>query len=172
MKGDVYADEPWIYGCVLSSMNVIHVKGLGTPAPSEVRTAEEEVVGETKVNAGPVEDDGDVVMEEDMTVIASKALPIPPTAAGRKKFFLDDATKREVGFRKGYTYGLDFFGPWLDFNVFEVKLPGFTVNLLRYWDGQPVRYVLKNIASGEVYAVILLDFLEVGSEEERGQRSR
>lgn len=171
MQGDLYAEQPWIYGSVLSSMNVIHVKGPNTPAPSEVGTAEEEVVGETEVEGGALED-GDAVMEEDTSAIASVALPIPQTSAGRKKFFLDDAKKREVSFRKGYTYGFDFFGPWLDFNSFQVKLPGFTVNLLRYWDGQPVRYVLKNMATGNVYAVIVLDFIEVGTEEDSAGPSK
>lgn len=166
MQGDLYAEKPWIYGSVLSSMNVIRVKKPSTPVASEAGTAE--VVRGTEVGVRAVEDPEDSVMEEDMSVIASAALPIPVTAAGRKKFFLDDSKKREVGFMKGYTYGFDFFGPWLDFNSFQVKLPGFTVNLLRYWDGQPVRYVLKNFVSGEVYAVIVLDFVEVGSEEEKG----
>lgn len=166
MQGDLYAEKPWIYGSVLSSMNVIRVKGPSMSTASEVGTAK--VVRGAEVGVKAVEDPEDSVMEEDMSVIASAALPIPSTAAGRKKFFLDDSKKQEVGFRKGYTYGFDFFGPWLDFNSFQVKLPGFTVNLLRYWDGQPVRYVLKNFVSGEVYAVIVLDFVEVGSEEEKG----
>lgn len=165
----MYADEPWIYGGALSSMSVINVKGPGTPAPSEIGTAEEEVVGETEIEPEPV-DDGDKVMEEDTTALSTPTLPIPPTAAARRKFFLDDAKKKEVSFRKGYTYGFDFCGPWVDFNTFTVKLPGFTVSLLRYWNGQPVRYVLKNKASGEVYAVILLEFVEIGSEEEKGQQ--
>lgn len=168
MQGDLYAEQPWIYGSVLSSMNVIRVKGPNRSAPSEPRTAESnDLVRKTKIDV----EDGDSVMEEDMTAIASTALPIPSTSAGRKKFFLDDAKRRGVEFRKGYTYGFDFFGPWLDFDSFQVKLPGFTVNLLRYWDGQPVRFVLKNLLSGEVYAVIVLDFVEVGSDEERGGRA-
>lgn len=168
MQGDLYAEQPWIYGSVLTSMNVIRVKGPGTPAPSEVGTAEEVVVSETEVDTEALEDD-DTVMVEDTSAMASTALQIPQTAAGRKKFFLDDANKQEVSFRKGYTYGFDFFGPWLDFNSFQVKLPGFTVNLLRYWDGQPVRYVLKNSVTGDVYAVIVLDFVEVGSDEEKAK---
>lgn len=168
MQGDLYAEQPWIYGSVLTSMNVIRVKGPGTPAPSEVGTAEEVVVSETEVDTETLEDD-DTVMVEDTSAMASTALQIPQTAAGRKKFFLDDAKKQEVSFRKGYTYGFDFFGPWLDFNSFQVKLPGFTVNLLRYWDGQPVRYVLKNSVTGDVYAVIVLDFVEVGSDEEKAK---
>lgn len=171
MQGDLYAEQPWIYGSVLSSMNVIHVKGPGTPAPSEIGTAEEVVVGETEVDSEASED-GDTVMVEDTSAIVSAALQIPQTAAGRKKFFLDDAKKREVSFRKGYTYGFDFFGPWLDFNSFQVKLPGFTVNLLRYWDGQPIRYVLKNSRTNDMYAVIVLDFVEVGSDEEKTRPSR
>lgn len=160
----MYADKPWIYGRVLSSMNAIKVKGPGTPPPSEIGTADEEMIEETEVEPSPVED-GNEVMEEDTTAISTPTLSIPQTAAGRRKFFLEDAKKKEVSFQRGYTYGFDFFGPWLDFNTFTVKLPGFTLNLLRYWDGQPVRYVLKNKVSGEVYAVILLEFVEVRSEE-------
>lgn len=41
---------------------------------------------------------------------------IPATEAGRKKWFLNEANRKEWEWEEGTTYGCDFFNPYLDFN--------------------------------------------------------
>ncbi|KAI5844633.1 hypothetical protein DFP73DRAFT_62005 [Morchella snyderi] len=164
LDGDLYADKPWVWGSVLSSMNVIAVAppaGTTTPQESEISDVEQ-----TEMQA-PTEAGGrwggDTVLEEDMAAVAEPA-GIPAAAGARKKFFLERARRERFTFRRGWAYGLDFFGPWLDFAGFEIRLPGYGLNLLKYWDGQPVRYTLRNTKTDEVYACVLLDFVEVGED--------
>lgn len=166
LEGDLYADKPWVWGSVLSSMNVIAVAAPGgatTPQETEISDVEQT---ETPPVGGPGAGwDGDTVLAEDMAA-ATAPTGIPVAAGARKKFFLERERREAFVYRKGWRYGLDFFGPWLDFAGFELRLPGYALNLLKYWDGQPVRYALRNAKTGEVYLCMLLDFVEVGEDGE------
>ncbi|KAI9845185.1 MAG: hypothetical protein M1838_001846 [Thelocarpon superellum] len=137
IDGDPYADEPNLYGPALSSVNVFRVgEKQPTLVPAEVPSTLEE--------GG----DGDgATMRADHNV--------PADAGARKKWFLEETKRTEWVFDAGRVYTADFFNPYLDFNRFALKLPGFSLSLMHYWDGQPLRYVLKNRKSGAVYFVIV-----------------
>lgn len=60
----------------------------------------------------------------------------------RQKWALKEDAKKKWVWEYGRTYAVDFFNPYIDFGKSELKLPGFGVNVLRYWDGETgLRYV-------------------------------
>ncbi|OAQ96636.1 hypothetical protein LLEC1_07772 [Akanthomyces lecanii] len=73
----------------------------------------------------------------------------------RMKWALSDANKDRFVFEYGKTYGLDFFNPYLDFANLALRLPGFQLSIANYWDGQALRYVLRNKETGDVYLVVV-----------------
>ncbi|KAF3903953.1 hypothetical protein ABW21_db0207251 [Orbilia brochopaga] len=79
---------------------------------------------------------------------------IPKTGPARMKYFVAAYERRLFKFQPGVKYWLDFFNPYLDFNEFTLKIPGISIPMLQYWDGQPLRYVLKNRVDGTVYIVV------------------
>ena len=64
-------------------------------------------------------------------------------------------------FEAGRLHQSDFGNPYLDFNDFSLKLPGFSLNVIKYVDEKTheLRYVLKNRSTDDVYAVVLLSLL-------------
>ena len=86
---------------------------------------------------------------------------IPPDSAGRKKFFLAEANRDAFTFEAGRLYQSDFGNPYLDFNDFSLKLPGFSLNVIKYIDSKTheLRYTLKNKTTGEIYCVVLFTLL-------------
>lgn len=114
LEGDAYADRPHLYGPALSSLNVLHVGGGG----------EEEVEREGG--------DGDGMEER-------RAVGMPGGARERMKWALGKGARDGWVWRFGREYAVDFFNPYLDFNEFAVRLPGFHLRVLRYWDGQGLR---------------------------------
>lgn len=95
LDGDVYADEPYLYGPAASSFNVLHIGE-----------------GEEDADAGLIFDEGgDEEGEEHRTEYG-----IPEGEAARKKYFLTEANRREWDWEEGRTYGCDFFNAYLDFN--------------------------------------------------------
>lgn len=102
LDGDVYADKPYLYGPAASSVNTLHVG-------SEKQTVKEHLgaQGEGLVFAEGGDDEGKELRSEQ---------GVPPTEAGRKKWFLTEENRKKWEWEAGKGYGCDFFNPYLDFN--------------------------------------------------------
>lgn len=113
----------------------------------------------------PPEDDNSPVVEESMPD------DVPDTSSKRRKWFLDQERLNAWVWRKGRVYRWDFCSGLMDFNDFSVGLPGvgFRIHVMKYWDGQPLRWELKNRRTGEVYGVVQLEPEEEGSGSEEGE---
>ncbi|KAF3924752.1 hypothetical protein AA313_de0209772 [Arthrobotrys entomopaga] len=137
LDGDPWAEKPWMEGRVLSSVNVLDVGG---HRRRQERDKEDRVVG---------------ILEEGLYKTKLKnGEEIPREAAARMKFFVQEEKRKGFEFEVGERYWVDFFNPYLDFNEFALHLPGISIHILQYWDGQPLRYVLKNRVDQTVYLVI------------------
>lgn len=119
LDGDAYADEPYLYGPALSSFNAIHVGK-----------------GEHDLEKGGLcyEEGGDEAGLE-----ARRAIGAPDAAKARMKWALREDSKKKWVFEHDKTYCADFFNPYLDFGDFSLHLPGFTLPIMKYWDGQGLR---------------------------------
>ncbi|KAL7769724.1 hypothetical protein ACKLNR_001108 [Fusarium oxysporum f. sp. zingiberi] len=157
LDGDAYADKPFLYGPALSSFNTIHV-GKGE--------FDEEKGGLWFEEGG--DEDGLEAREE---------VGAPLTSKARMKWALRADAKEKWVFEYDQTYGFDFFNPYLNFSDLALNLPGFQLPIMKYWDGQGLRYVLRNKETGEPYLVILFslyhkDYInEDGSLKEGAQDS-
>ena len=106
LYGDVHADEPYLYGPLLSSINTFRI------GPKDDREQEkvEEVRADAEEGTALAEGgdgDGEDVRQE---------LGIPATGPARQKHFLTEKKQQEFTFEKGREYSNDFFNPYLDFN--------------------------------------------------------
>src|SRR4051812_41429954 len=119
LEGDAYADTPHLYGPALSSFNAVHVGG-----------------GEKSHEKGGiwVEEGGD---EEG--VKRRGEWGVPGDGKARMKWALKEENKRVWVWEFGRTYGVDFFNPYVDFGEFALRLPGFHLPIIKYWDGQGLR---------------------------------
>ncbi|KAI1114896.1 hypothetical protein F5Y14DRAFT_412367 [Nemania sp. NC0429] len=148
LEGDPYADEPYLYGPGLSSFNVVHV-GKGDYDANNANEPNDP--DNNNGGAGLLFDEGG----DDEGLRARRALGVPDAAADRRKWALQDRNRQSWEFCYGTSYCVDFFNPYLDFAGLALRLPGFSLPVVRYWDGQGLRYVLRNRATGDVYLVIV-----------------
>ncbi|KAL8906027.1 MAG: hypothetical protein Q9171_006437 [Xanthocarpia ochracea] len=144
LDGDVYADKPYLYGNALSSINVLSV-GPKNSKSTEFGS-EEEAIEEGGFEGGQE---------------VRQNLNIPDGAAARQKWFLGGHDRLENWqWEEGRLYKADFFNPYLDFNEFALKLPGFSLKVLGYLGGEDyLRYVLKDKDTGEVFFVVVFTLL-------------
>lgn len=138
LQCDAYADEPWLYGPSLSCWFAFRVgekvgEGQDFPAPGE-----EKVTREGADGSGQEE---------------RARLGLPENNEKRRKYFLDAKNREGFVFQKGRCYQADFFNPYLDFGNCALKLPGFSLNVIKYVDQKShcLRYVFKNRETGNVY---------------------
>ncbi len=119
LDGDAYADKPFLYGPALSSFNTLHI------GPGEHDADKGGLWFEEGGN-----DEGLTVREE---------ADMPDDSKARMKWALTDSHKEQFTFNYGSTYGLDFYNPYLDFANLTLRLPGFHLPIVKYWDGQGLR---------------------------------
>ncbi|PHH65369.1 hypothetical protein CDD81_2473 [Ophiocordyceps australis] len=135
LDGDAYADKPHLYGPALSSFNVLC---LGAGELDEAR-------------GGLWFDEGG----DASGVQTRRRLGMPDSSKARMKWALKQDNKQKFVFGYGQTYGFDFYNPYLDFSKLALRLPGFQLPISKYWDGQGLRYVLRDRKTAKVYLVVL-----------------
>ncbi|KAB2577642.1 UPF0590 protein [Lasiodiplodia theobromae] len=162
---DAYADEPWVYAPALSCWFALRVgekvagageDGVDVEVPPPQRTEElreEDVVakGVGVLEEGADGDGADV----------REAWGCPAEAAKRRKWFVEKKNREGLVFEKGRLYQGDFFNPYLDFDKFALKLPGFSLGVLKYIDEKThqLRWVFKDRITGEVYFCVIFNLL-------------
>ncbi|KAK4653819.1 hypothetical protein QC762_511600 [Podospora pseudocomata] len=146
LEGDPYADTPYLYGAGLSSFNAVHV--------------------------GPgVEDDpkkGGIWVEEGGDEKWRIERGVPREGRERMKWGLKGENLERWVWEYGREYAVDFYNPYIDFGEFALRLPGFGLGIMRYWDGQGLRYVLRNKKTKQVYLVVLFTLHLKGDVNEDG----
>ncbi len=187
LEGDPYADKPYLYGPALSSWNILRIGEkiyeLQQSKPSN--DAEDEEPSSTK-EAEQTEDKDtwkipntesfhEIIVEEGAEGSGAdirSTLSIPPDSISRKRHFLTQSNRENFSFEAGRLYQSDFGNPYLDFNDFSLKLPGFSLNVIQYVDEKTheLRYVLKNRTTDDIYAVILFSLLFGDERDEIGQK--
>ena len=123
LDGDPYADKPYLYSPLIATITRLSVgpKAQKEPGKEGYQLMKD---GDEVVEEG-AEGDGENVREESA---------MPDSAAERKKWGLNE--KESWTWEEGRTYAADFYNPYLDFNNFSLKLPGFSLPILGHLGGE------------------------------------
>lgn len=148
LECDAYADEPWLYGPSLSCWFAFGLGDQSDGSDLEREKAEPDDV----LKEGADSDEGWTIRRE---------LGMPENSEKRRKHFLSRENRQPFVFEKGRTYRGDFYNPYLDFGNFALKLPGFSIRVIKYIDEKShrLRYVFKNRKTGDVYFCVNLNLL-------------
>jgi hypothetical protein len=160
---DAYSDKPFLYGPALSSFFAFRI---GEHTSSE----------SVESQLATMKNDCDNVIQEGADGSGQRIRAdqkIPAKSSKRRKNFLKPENLESFAFETGRLYQADFFNPYLDFANFALRIPGFSISVVKYIDDKThqLRYVLKNRATGEVLFVVIFTLLfgqklaEVRAEE-------
>lgn len=140
---DVYADEPWLYGPSLSCWFALRI---GDSIGDQEDFAAPGILSEGADGSG---------------VTVRERLGLPENNEKRRKHFLQAANREKFVFEKGRVYYTDFFNPYLDFANYALKLPGFSLKVIKYIGDKThcLRYVFKNRETGDVYLNVNITLL-------------
>jgi hypothetical protein len=109
LYGDPYADQPYLYGPMLSSVNVFRVGDKDGLAADDGEYEEDDVLEE-----GAEDEEGKGIREK---------AGLPAQGNKRMKHFLVEERRKEWEFEEGRVYSADFFNPYLDFNRESLLTP-------------------------------------------------
>ncbi|KAJ4349353.1 uncharacterized protein N0V89_007967 [Didymosphaeria variabile] len=148
---DPYSHKPYLYGPALSSFFAFRI-GEHT---SDVSAEEQLRIHEADAK-GVIEEGAD---GSGQRIRADGH--IPAKTSKRRKHFLDQKNLEQFTFEAGRMYQADFFNPYLDFANFALRIPGFSISVVRYIDDKThqLRYVLKNRSTDEVLFVVIFTLL-------------
>ncbi|KAF1923349.1 DUF1769-domain-containing protein [Didymella exigua CBS 183.55] len=175
LEGDVYGDEPYLYGALLSSMNVLNDAKKDDAKKDDAKNDKDEKTVEK-------EEKSDAVVYTEGASGSGTALRashnIPATSAARQKFFLTESNRSSFTFEAGREYSCDFFNPYLDFNEFALKI-GYglpNISIIGHWDGQPLRphslrYTLKDRESDTELLVVVIQLCPTAQAVKDGAKS-
>ncbi|CDS01326.1 uncharacterized protein SPSC_05359 [Sporisorium scitamineum] len=82
----------------------------------------------------------------------------------RQRFLGNRAHRKEITVDEKQIVTADFFNGFLDFNDLTLHIPfsgGLKLDLKKYWDGQPVRYICKDRKNDKVFFVIQFDIVDL-----------
>ncbi|TID21258.1 hypothetical protein E2P81_ATG04545 [Venturia nashicola] len=151
IEADPYSDKPWLFAPALDCWFILHI---GDILPKDF------LRGGTKLphvhEHEPLQEGGDasgLKYREDNN--------IPTEAHKRRKHFIPAVNRKSIVFEKNRLYQGDFFNPYIDFNNFRLKLPGFSIRVIKYIDDKThnLRWVFKDMKTGDVYFVVNLTLL-------------
>ncbi|KAJ5774211.1 hypothetical protein N7457_009107 [Penicillium paradoxum] len=155
LDGDVYADKPYLYSPALASWDLFRI-GDKEQKSDEVPKLHDEVVEEGAYSEEAAE--------------TRRKFNIPDTVEGRRKHFQNEANRKEFEFEPGRMYVADFGNPYLAFNDFSVRLPAFTLHVMKYVEekNHELRYTLKDVSTGRVYLAVLFSVVIPETEDIKG----
>ena len=135
LDGDVYADKPYLYGNVGSSINILRVgEKVDQSSSSSSEGGKQEWKIPSYIHEDGIEEGGDGDGEK-----VREEIGMPKGAAERKKWFLEKTHQGKWAFERGRVYRGDFFNPYLDFNrEFLPRIP--TVVVFHWLEHCKVQY--------------------------------
>ncbi|KAG0037463.1 hypothetical protein BGZ82_002462 [Podila clonocystis] len=178
LQADIYSDKPWAFSPLIATMNTVnvsewqadsaahtiegkqnHSRGELPPWPS---SEGDHIPEDTSLLSRPKEKTETTAKDngKEVTDLASTASVTMDTAA-RRYYFSKVANLEKHTYEPDHVYGFDFFNPYLDFASFTLKVPGFSVDITRYWDGQPLTYIVKSKDNSAVFLVVQFELVPV-----------
>ncbi|KAI7865183.1 hypothetical protein BDF14DRAFT_1730739 [Spinellus fusiger] len=131
LEADLYSEHPYALSPLLVTMNRLALQSAPLPDwPYEEGQAVEE---NTKLL--------DLNLDLD-------------TAKARRTFFTTPQHREEVLINDQQVWSMDFCNPYLDFLNYKVCLPVLEIDVLRYWDGQPLRFIAKTKDSTATFFIV------------------
>ncbi|KAL7416809.1 hypothetical protein BDY24DRAFT_378323 [Mrakia frigida] len=171
MESDFYADKPWALSPLLCTTPFLSLTPHPptSPLPPFSSTTDLEPLKENSLDGlvanlrrrnGQVEtDDLDEVRDEEKESWA------------RKSWVNVKENRKAVRIGKEDLVTIDFVQAFLDFNDLSVSLPsvGFHVDLLKYWDGQPVTFVCRNRSGTKTFFSVSFEITDAEPATKAGK---
>lgn len=159
LDGDVYAEQPYLFSPALATWDILRI-GDKMSKSDGVPKLHDEVVEEGAYSEEAAEN--------------RRQSNIPDTVEGRRKHFQDEGNRKDFEFEPGRMYVADFGNPYLDFTDFSVRLPGFTLHVMKYVEekNHELRYTLKDRSTGQVYLAIVFSVVLAENRDKQGQSTQ
>ncbi|KAI8137850.1 hypothetical protein BJV82DRAFT_633478 [Fennellomyces sp. T-0311] len=119
LSTNVNAPKPYAFSPLIVTMNRLHVES----------------------SKGPVlwpSPNGEII-DEDITILSKEV----KTLNERRAFFKRAQSRKAVNVTADQVWHMQFSNPFLNFSSGKIKIPAMEVDVLKYWEGQPLRFFAR-----------------------------
>jgi hypothetical protein len=138
---DLTSDRPSAFSPLVVSMNTVNIS---IQESDEIQVPQKE-------SGRPIEED-------------TKALfPGAETSynGAERRAQLSDLNKlKQIKITPNHTLGVDFYNPYIDPSTRCIRIPMISLDVMPYWNGEPLRFVCKSKSKGIVFFAILFNLRE------------
>ena len=79
----------------------------------------------------------------------------------RKKVLSDFGLRKKLLIRSDHIYCMDFYDAYLDIQQMQIKLPGISLNLYKYWEeGQEIMYKAKSRDGSVTFFTLIVEYVK------------
>ncbi|KAI9229783.1 MAG: hypothetical protein DHS80DRAFT_29448 [Piptocephalis tieghemiana] len=148
LEADLWCPQPWAHSPLLITMAAIRV---------EIPETEEEEDEEKKEDySKPVQEDSSLILPGSVD---------GTSASARQRYFSSQENLEDFHFRPTHRYTCAFRNGLVDLNNLTLNIPGWGgVDLLRFWDGRVIRFVLQS-RDGQIKLLVVEFQLEADASE-------
>ncbi|KAI8600337.1 hypothetical protein EDD21DRAFT_354650 [Dissophora ornata] len=179
IKVDLKSEKPYILSPMVVAMNTVHVSK-ATSMSSQSPSLQQDQYANPKwpsPNGEHVLEDTRVLFEEETTSedditalsptspkMATKAA-VPKTSKERQHYFAKPKNLTQHKFRTDQEYALEFTaaGSHADFAHFKVRFAGISIDGLKFWDGQPCKFVMRTADASVTFFTLWIEPQPVSS---------
>ncbi|CED83829.1 Protein of unknown function DUF1769 [Phaffia rhodozyma] len=163
MKSDVYADKPWALSPLLSTVPYLVWSSSNSKwSTDDLKPIKESTYESIKDRLKESPEGKDTL--DDLERVSGGT---EWDAGKRRSWLTKEANRKALKIKPSDTITIDFAQGYLDFNDLSVSIPAvkFHVNLLKYWDGQPVTFVCRNRSGSKEFFKIIFQIINVDPAE-------
>lgn len=158
LESDIHSSTPYIRSPLLVTMNKVHA---AAPSTDEKLT-------------WPSSDGHRI--EEDVSALVDESerahLPTGDSKA-RRTYLANKSCLSKCNITNGTIIDCDFFNAYIDFNHAAIKMPGFSIPVLRFWDGEScLNYIAAtrpkvegDLSTADVYWVVRFELVNMDQQE-------
>lgn len=145
LEQDLYADKPWAWSALFSSVNFISVKKSAAGENAD------------QWNPEPPSEDCLSLFER-----CNDREEVGNEPSLRRKWFANKANRTGVVVGKDHLITTDFCNGYINFSTLALKIPAIhlEIPLVKHWDGQPVRYECRTRTTGVTFWCVLIEIVD------------
>ncbi|KAH8556377.1 hypothetical protein BGW37DRAFT_448052 [Umbelopsis sp. PMI_123] len=136
---DLYADKPKAFSPLVVTMNTLKVQVSPNTLPPWPSSSGERI-------------------DEDPSIFNIEA-------GQRRKVLCDSGKRKNFKIKPDMVFTMDFYNGYLNFDKCAIQIPGFEIQVLKYWDGQPLRYIAKMRDDSATFFIIEFTLVDEQTSE-------
>ncbi|KAG0048659.1 hypothetical protein BGZ83_006421 [Gryganskiella cystojenkinii] len=165
LQVDVQGPQPYFISPLLASMNRVCISSRTSSVDNSVPVwpssngehIAEDIALALETTAASTKD------PEEKNVLQKTLKKLTSDAAARRHYFAKTKNAIKHKFHPDHEYGLDLFNGFFDCAKFSVKLPGFSIDMFKYLDGQPITYAIRTHDASVTFLIVVIDLVPVQS---------